>query len=109
VASLYQPTHPAVLGLIRMVVEAARRHNIWVGVCGEMAADVVMTPVLVGLGVDEMSMGSVAVPRVKKAVQSLHYGECQKLAEELLAMDSGQQIQQRLQQVAQGAYPELVG
>ena len=109
VANLYQPTHPAVLGLIRMVVEAARRHNIWVGVCGEMAADVVMTPVLVGLGVDEMSMGSVAVPRVKKAVQSLHYGECQKLSEQLLSMDSGQEIHQRLQHVAQGAYPELVG
>ncbi len=58
---------------------------------------------------DEMSMGSVAVPRVKKAVQSLHFGECQKLTDELLSMDSGQQIQQRLQQVAQGAYPELVG
>ena len=108
VASPYQPTHPAVLGLIRMVVEAARRHNIWVGVCGEMAADVVMTPVLVGLGVDEMSMGSVAVPRVKKAVQCLDYGECQRLTAELLSMDSGQQIHQRLQQVAQGAYPELV-
>jgi len=109
VANLYQPTHPAVLSLIRMVVEAARRHHIWVGVCGEMAADVVMTPILVGLGVDEMSMGSVAVPRVKKAVQSLHYGECQQLAQELLSMDSGQQIHQRLQKVAQGAYPELVG
>jgi phosphotransferase system enzyme I (PtsI) len=109
VAKLYQPTHPAVLSLIRMVVEAARRHNIWVGVCGEMAADVVMTPVLVGLGVDELSMGSVAVPRVKKAVQCLHYGECQKLTQELLGMDSGEQIHQRLQQVAQGAYPELVG
>jgi phosphotransferase system enzyme I (PtsI) len=109
VAKLYQPTHPAVLSLIRMVVEAARRHNIWVGVCGEMAADVVMTPVLVGLGVDELSMGSVAVPRVKKAVQCLHYGECQNLTQELLSMDSGEQIHQRLQQVAQGAYPELVG
>ena len=109
VANLYQPTHPAVLSLIRMVVEAARRHNIWVGVCGEMAADVVMTPVLVGLGVDEMSMGSVAVPRVKKAVQSLSFGECQKLTEELLSLDSGQEIHQRLQEVAQGAYPELVG
>jgi len=109
VANLYQPTHPAVLGLIRMVVAAARRHNIWVGVCGEMAADVVMTPILVGLGVDEMSMGSVAVPRVKKAVQSLHYGECQKLSEEVLSLDSAQQIHHRLQDVAKGAYPELVG
>ena len=54
-------------------------------------------------------MGSAAVPRVKKAVQSLSYGECQKLTEELLSLDSGQQIQKKLQQVAQEAYPELVG
>jgi len=74
-----------------------------------MAGDVVMTPVLLGLGVDEMSMGSIAVPRVKKAVQSLHYGNCQKLAGELLAMDSGEEIHRRLQQVSQAAYPELVG
>jgi len=69
VASLYQPTHPGVLSLIRKVVEAARKNGIWVGVCGEMASDVVMTPALIGLGVDEMSMGSVSVPRVKKAIQ----------------------------------------
>ena len=73
VASLYQPTHPAVLMFIQRVVQAAHKHGIWVGVCGEMAGDVLMTPVLLGLGVDEMSMGSVAVPRVKKAVQSLDY------------------------------------
>ena len=56
-----------------------------------------------------MSMGSIAVPRVKKAVQSLSFGECQKLTEELLAMDSGEEIHRRLQQVSQAAYPELVG
>ncbi|NBR69350.1 MAG: phosphoenolpyruvate--protein phosphotransferase, partial [Verrucomicrobia bacterium] len=87
VASLYQPTHPGVLSLIRRVVEAARNHGIWVGVCGEMASDVVMTPVLVGLGVDEMSMGSVSVPRVKKAIQSLSFAECEALALGVLQMD----------------------
>jgi phosphotransferase system enzyme I (PtsI) len=108
VAALYQPTHPAVLTLIRRVVEAARRNGIWVGVCGEMAGDVVMTPALLGLGVDEMSMGSVSVPRVKKAIQSLHYGECQMLTERLLQMDSGEKTRKILEEVAQRAYPELV-
>jgi len=109
VAKLYQPTHPAVLSLIRMVVEAARRHNIWVGVCGETAADVVMTPVLVGLGVDEFSMGSVAVPRVKKAIQSLHFGECEALAQGILQMDSGEEVRRQLEKMAREKYPELVG
>ena len=90
VASLYQPTHPAVLGLIRRVVEAAHAHGIWVGVCGEMAGDIYMAPILLGLGVDEMSMGSVAIPRVKKAIQSLHYGECQALAERMMALEGTQ-------------------
>jgi phosphotransferase system enzyme I (PtsI) len=108
VASLYQPTHPAVLGLIRRVVEAAHANGIWVGVCGEMAGDVTMTPILLGLGVDEMSMGSVAIPRVKKAVQSLNYSECQALAEKMLVMDSGEESRKILVELAQQVYPELV-
>ncbi|NBQ55498.1 MAG: phosphoenolpyruvate--protein phosphotransferase [Verrucomicrobia bacterium] len=108
VASLYQPTHPGVLSLIRRVVEAARKNGIWVGVCGEMASDVVMTPVLIGLGVDEMSMGSVSVPRVKKAIQSLSFGECEALALGILQMDSGEEVRRQLEQVAQEKYPELV-
>jgi len=108
VASLYQPTHPGVLSLIRGVVEAARKNGIWVGVCGEMASDVVMTPALIGLGVDEMSMGSVAVPRVKKAIQSLSFGECEALAQGILRMDSGEEVRRQLEQVAREKYPELV-
>lgn len=108
VATLYQPTHPAVLTLIQGVVQAAHRHGIWVGVCGEMAADVVMTPILLGLEVDELSMGSVAVPRVKKALQSLNFKECQDLAKDCLAMDSGEEIHLRLQQLTKQIYPELV-
>ena len=108
VASLYQPTHPGVLSLIRRVVEAARKNGIWVGVCGEMASDVVMTPVLIGLGVDEMSMGSVAVPRVKKAIQSLNFGECEALTGGLLQMDSGEEVRRQLEQMAREKYPELV-
>jgi len=108
VATLYQPTHPAVLGLIRRVVEAAHANGIWVGVCGEMAGDVIMTPILLGLGVDEMSMGSVAIPRVKKAVQSLNYSECQALAEKMLGMDSGEESRKILVELAQRVYPELV-
>ena len=108
VASLYQPTHPGVLSLIRGVVEAARKNGIWVGVCGEMASDVVMTPALIGLGVDEISMGSVAVPRVKKAIQSLSFGECEALAQGILRMDSGEEVRRQLEQVAREKYPELV-
>src|SRR5213082_15014 len=71
IAHLYQPTHPAVLRLLKMVADAAHANNIWVGVCGEMAGDIALIPLLLGLGMDELSVGATLVPRVKRAVQSL--------------------------------------
>src|SRR5207237_30297 len=53
IAHLYEPTHPAVLRLLKMIADAAHAHNLWVGVCGEMAGDIVLVPLLLGLGIDE--------------------------------------------------------
>jgi phosphotransferase system enzyme I (PtsI) len=88
VAHLYQPTNPAILQLIHMTTEAAHEAGIWCGVCGEMAGDISLTPLLLGLGVDELSASPSLVPRVKKAVQSLSLAECQALV--LEAMDHGE-------------------
>ena len=79
IAHLYEPTHPAVLRLLKMVADAAHAHGIWVGVCGEMAGDLALVPLLLGLGMDELSVGASLVPRVKRAVQSLSHTECQQL------------------------------
>src|SRR5205085_5885685 len=68
IAHLYEPTHPAVLRLLKIVADAAHTHDIWVGVCGEMAADLVLVPLLIGLGMDELSVSATLVPRVKRAV-----------------------------------------
>ena len=78
-AHLYEPTHPAVLRLLKMIADAAHANNIWVGVCGEMAGDVALIPLLLGLGVDELSASATLVPRVKRAVQSLAIPECREL------------------------------
>lgn len=86
IAHLYQPAHPAILRLIHMTAEAAHDAGIWCGVCGEMAGDISLIPLLVGLGVDELSTAPSIVPRVKKAVCSLSYLECQALALEALSM-----------------------
>lgn len=85
VAALYEPLHPAVLRLIRSVVVAAHREGIWCGLCGEMAADPEMTPILLGLGLDELSMSAVAIPRVKQTVRGLVLSECQQMVTEMLA------------------------
>lgn len=107
IAYLYEPTHPAILRLIRMVVEAAHANKIWTGVCGEMAGDVVLTPLLLGLGVDELSTGISQVPRVKRAVQSMEISECLKLVEEVSGMDSPAKIYGACERVAREHYPDL--
>lgn len=109
VAHLYEPTHPAVLKLLKMVADAAHDHEIWVGVCGEMAGDLALTPLLLGLGMDELSVGASLVPRVKRAVQSLTHGECQKLVSEVMELDTSAAILRRCTEMAQTHYGELLG
>ncbi len=109
IAHLYEPTHPAILRLIKMVVDAAHEHGIWAGVCGEMASEVALTPLLLGLGVDELSAGAALVPRVKRAVQSLEMSTCRRLAEEALEMDTPGAILAQCETIARQYYPELLG
>jgi len=108
VAHLYQPTHPAILRLIKNVAVAAHAAGIWVGVCGEMAGDVTLTPLLLGLGIDELSASSPSVPRIKRAVQGLHHGECVALADRLLTYDSPEAILAEIESYARSKYSELL-
>jgi phosphotransferase system enzyme I (PtsI) len=80
VARLYQPTHPAVLQLIAMTVDAGHAHNLKVSVCGEMAADPVMAVLMMGMGVDEFSMSPNLIPLVKKIVSHIALADAQGLA-----------------------------
>ena len=109
IAHLYEPTHPAVLRLLKMVADAAHTHGIWVGVCGEMAGDLALAPLLLGLGMDELSVGASLVPRVKRAVQTLVYTECQQLVAELLELDTSSAILARCTEMAQKNYGDLLG
>ncbi len=108
IAHLYKPTHPAILRLIKMVVDAARANNIWTGVCGEMAGDIVLAPLLLGLGIDELSTSPTLVPRVKKAVQSVSLIDCQILAEQALQSQTSSDILQLCVDFARSRYDELV-
>ena len=83
-AALADPLQPAVLRLIREVVDAGRAQGKWVGICGELAADPLAIPLLVGLGVDELSMNAVAIPRAKQIIRGLDYGAVQELAGEVM-------------------------
>jgi len=108
VANMYQPAHPAVLRLLQTVVEAAHRNNIWVGVCGEMASDVILVPALIGLGVDELSAGPASIPRIKRAIQALNYEEARQLIARCVLNESSEANQAELEQLARRLYPEIL-
>lgn len=108
IAKLYMPTHPAILRLIRQVCDAAHAQGKWVGVCGEMAGDILFTPLLLGLGIDELSAGAALVPRVKHAIRSLNMDTCLRLAEESLSLDDPARIHQLCRDVAQTHYPDML-
>jgi phosphotransferase system enzyme I (PtsI) len=108
VAAMYQPAHPAVLRLMQTVVEAAHRNNIWAGVCGEVAADVVLMPALVGLGIDELSANAVSIPRIKRAIQSINYEQSRLLVQRCVQNESAEENQRELLAMAQQLYPEIL-
>ena len=108
VAGLYQPTHPAVLRLIRMTVDAARVAGIRVCICGEMASDVELTPLLVGLGLDELSVATSQVPRVKHAIRQLNAADCRTLTEEVMNLGCTSTGLDKCRAMANARYPELL-
>jgi len=109
IAHLYEPTHPAVLRLLKMAADAARANDIWVGVCGEMAGDIALTPLLLGLGMDELSASATLVPRVKRAVQSLTIPECRQLVDEAIDLQTPSEILARCLELAGKRYGDLLG
>lgn len=108
VAHLYKPTHPAVIRLMDITVKAAKEHGIWTGVCGEMASDLALTPLLVGLGIDELSVGSHKLPSIKKAICSLSQADCAGMMDEILSSSSSPDITALSMAMAKRNYPELL-
>jgi phosphoenolpyruvate-protein phosphotransferase (PTS system enzyme I) len=108
VSYLYQPTHPAVIRLIKSVVEAAHKANVWVGMCGEMAGDVTLTPLLIGLGLDELSAASSQVAKIKHAIRHLDAAKCDELVQKILLEPDADVIQSMTLKFALEHYGELL-
>jgi phosphocarrier protein FPr len=107
-AALADALHPAVLGAIARVTEAARAHGRWVGVCGEVAADVEAAPILVGLGVTELSVRPPAVPRLKAVLRTLSQSDCQALADEVLGYTRAAEVRTRSRALLSECAPDLL-
>jgi phosphotransferase system enzyme I (PtsI) len=108
VADLYRPTHPAVIRLIKRTIDAATDNGIWTGICGEMAGDIRLTPLLIGLGVEELSVGPQQVPSVGQAIRSLSYAECAAMSDEALRHTRSQGVLDLSMELARKHYGELL-
>ena len=93
IAYLYEPAHPAVLRLIKTIVDNAHKEKKWVGVCGEMAGDIALVLILVGLGLDEFSTSPIMVPEVKRIIRSVDYVDAKKVAEKALTLSTGKEVE----------------
>ena len=107
VSHLYEPTHPAILRLIKMTVDAAHANGIWAGVCGEIAGDPILTPLLLGLGVDELSAAPAVLDQVKYMIRRVKLEEARELAAFALASESPTQIFARCVEFARATAPSL--
>jgi phosphotransferase system enzyme I (PtsI) len=107
IAHLYEPTHPAIVRLIKTTVDAAHNHKVRVSVCGEMGGDPVLAPLLVGLGVDELSAAPPLVPPLKFIVRRLKLTEAKELADFALQSESAADILARCQDLARQIAPSL--
>ncbi|WP_166246523.1 phosphoenolpyruvate--protein phosphotransferase [Paenibacillus turpanensis] len=96
VSYLYDYFHPAVIQLIKQVIDASKEAGKWTGMCGSMAGDPLAAPLLAGLGLHEWSMSSASIQKVKEAITKLNKAECEQLVERVLAMDTAEQVREAL-------------
>ena len=84
VASLYDPLHPTILRFIKHIIDESHKAGIGVGMCGEMASDPYYAPILLGFGLDEFSVASAQIPKIKRVIRSISFKNVQEVAEEIL-------------------------
>lgn len=108
VAYLYQPTHPAIVKLIKDTIDVAHRNGIWVGICGEVAGNPMIVPLLIGLGVDELSMTPGVVPLVKYVIRHMRYADAERLAEKALQCERGEDVLRLCRELAEHIVPEML-
>jgi phosphoenolpyruvate-protein phosphotransferase len=108
IAYLYEPAHPAVLRLINSVVENGHKAGVWVGMCGEMAGDVIMTIILLGLGLDEFSTSPIATPEIKRIIRAVTMTQAREIALEALTLSTGKEVEAFAKKKLKEMVPDMV-
>lgn len=101
VSYLYQPYNPAILRLVKMVIDAAHKEGKWAGMCGEMAGDEQAIPVLLGLGLDEFSMSATSILKARSQIRNLSKADMEKLASEVLQMSTTEEVLEAVSKATQ--------
>ncbi len=108
-ADLYEPGHPAILRMIKMTIDVAHKAKIKVSLCGEMAGEPVFALLLVGLGIDELSMPSLNVLQIKKLVRSIKYEEAVNIANEAMNLQTGTEVEEFMRTKLCDVAPQILG
>ncbi|MCF7849884.1 MAG: phosphoenolpyruvate--protein phosphotransferase [Kiritimatiellales bacterium] len=108
VAHLYKPTHMAIVRLIDHVVKVSHKHGLWTSVCGQMAANPILVPLLIGLGVDELSLSPTQVPLIKDVIRHLHYADAVELAKNALSAQSAEHVAKSCRELIERIAPEAL-
>lgn len=108
VTYLYEPLNPAVLRLIQHVADIAHKNNIWVGICGEMAGDPLAIPLLLGMGLDELSVSPSSIPEVKKIIRSLSIEESIRIKNFAMTLTTARDIERYVYGEAMERYPDVL-
>lgn len=93
IAYLYEPTHPAVLRLIKNIIDSGHRENVWVGMCGEMASEPAFALLLLGMELDEFSVSPAAVPGIKQIIRSVSLKQAKEVVERALTLSTGKEVE----------------
>ncbi|HUL44565.1 MAG TPA: phosphoenolpyruvate--protein phosphotransferase [Bacteroidota bacterium] len=107
VSPLYHEFEPSVLSTIKHIIDAGHKRNIWVGICGEMAGNPLATPILVGMGMDELSVIPSILPEIKKIIRSLTYAQMQEIARTVLVYTSRREVDAYLSEVFKREFPDI--
>lgn len=107
-AHLYEPGHPAIIRMIRQTIEAAHNYGIPVSVCGEMSSEPHFALLLLGLGIDELSMSSINVPQIKKLVRSVKMKDVKKLVDQAMKLSTGAEVDALCKRAVRELAPDIL-
>ena len=107
ISQLFDHFHPSVLHLVKKVVDAGHQSHIWVGLCGELAADPLAIPLLIGLGTDELSMNPSSIPQAKMVLRAITIPECQEIAQQALSFRTALEVKRYLRRVIHRKFPGI--